>query len=151
MQRGENRSRSYAVRLVPSPQRWPRAGVMSPAGPLAPKGAGLGARPEIPGGVVTPASGMSSSVPCRREWDRTRVPQLGTCGSSWPSAKGAGTQPAPGTAGNRSCLPSLLFQQAGADRFTGPGRCLSIPSCRAASSLCHHRRHGPVTGAGHHR
>lgn len=47
-------------------------------GPLAPKGAGLGARPEIPGGelggAVTPASGTSSSVPCRREWDRARGP-----------------------------------------------------------------------------
>lgn len=50
-----------------------------PAGPLAPEGAGLGARPEIPGGegtggVVTPGSGTSSSV--RRLWrgGRTGVP-----------------------------------------------------------------------------
>lgn len=53
---------------------------------------------------------------------------FGARGAAWPSAKGAGTQPAPGTAGNQSCLPSLLFQQVGADRFTRPGRCLSVPS-----------------------
>lgn len=76
---------------------------------------------------------------------------LGVHRAAWPSAKGAGSTPAPGTAGNRSCRPSLLFQQVGADQFTGPGRCLSVPSCRVVPvpPPCHHH-HGPVTGAGHH-
>lgn len=62
---------SYAAQPVPSPWRWPRGGGDVLAGPLAPQGAGLGARPEIPGrelgGVVTPGSGTSSSVLCRWE------------------------------------------------------------------------------------
>lgn len=128
----ENYSCSYAAWLVSSPQRWPRAGVMSlrdrwlPKAPAWVPDLKYRVGREQVGWGRRGAGRAAPCGPCGTVGGRGSP--LGARGNAWPSAKGAGTQPALGTAGNQSCLPSLLFQQVGADRFTRPGRCLSVPS-----------------------
>lgn len=152
-----NYCRSYAAWLVSSPQRWPRAGVMSLRDRWLPKAPAWGARPEIPGGegaggAVTPASGTSSSVRRLRHGGRMGMEDGGPRSvpaelpGPLPRALAPSRPPAPPV--TRAASPRCYFSRWGQIGLQGRGDAYQSPP--ATPCPCH-LHHVPVTRAGHHQ
>lgn len=153
----ENYSRSYAAWLVSSPQRWPRAGVMSLRDRWLPKAPAWGARPEIPGGEGSRRGGDAGE---RDEQLRAAPAARGLMGMEdggprsvpaelpgpLPRALAPSRPPAPPV--TRAASPRCYFSRWGQIGLQSQGDAYQSPP--ATSSPCHLLCHVPVSRAGHH-